>query len=199
MSRIAEIPGHAEKIKQHAAPKWISRDAPVCALIHCMKDNDRKARQNDNFDFVSPEEQRKYRRVRSSAFQGVPVVLEPAPPFFGSPVEGKMADLSGGGVAVILKEAILVKTKMKLWMVLPDREAISCTVSVRRVSPVKAGFLTGLQFLDMADPAASALVSISTDYDACEVRIRHETPPICVRSCSFFTYCDKPQKQSEKR
>jgi len=160
------------------------------------KDNDRKARSNEDFDFLVQQEMRKHRRVGSGAFEGIPVVLKPAPPFFGEPVEGKMVDLSGGGLAVLLKEAMPVKTKLKLWMVITGREAITCTVSVRRVSAKDGAYLTGLQFLDMAEDVATDLAKLSSDYDACEVRIRQEETPVCVPTCAFLALCDKPQKLS---
>lgn len=160
------------------------------------KDNDRKARSNEDFDFVVQQEMRKHRRVGSNAFEGIPVVLTPAPPFFGEPVDGKMVDLSGGGLAVLLKEAVPVKTKLKLWMVVTGREAITCTVSVRRVSAKGGAYLTGLQFLDLNEVVAADLAKLSGDYDACEERIREEQTPVCVPTCAFLTLCDKPQKQT---
>jgi len=162
------------------------------------KSNDRKSRQNDDFDFVNPTEQRKHRRVGSSAFNGIPVVLKPAPPFFGAPVDGKMVDLSGGGTAVLMNEAVMVNTKMKVWIAFPHREAVESRVSVRRVSPVEGPegtrYLTGLQFLDMPEETATEMAQISADYEACDKRISLEEPPYCVAGCAFYPLCDKPQK-----
>ncbi len=157
--------------------------------------NDRKARQNEDFDFVTPTEQRKHRRIGSSAFSGIPVVLKPTPPFFGAPLEGKMVDLSGGGTAVLMADALLVNTKMKIWIAFPHREAVDCRVSVRRVSPVDGGYLCGLQFLDMAEDTAAELAKMSADYDACEKRISLEEPPYCVADCAFYPLCDKTQRE----
>ena len=157
------------------------------------KSNDRKARQNDDFDFVEPTEQRKHRRVGSSSFDGIPVVVKPAPPFFGEPVPGRMIDLSGGGTAVILKDAIPVNSKMKIWIAFPDRGELACLVSVRRVSPADGGYLTGLQFLDIPEDMAAELAQISADYDLCEKRIAMDETPSC-GACAFSPLCDKPQK-----
>lgn len=161
------------------------------------KDNDRKSRSNEDFDFLVQQEMRKHRRVGSGAFAGIPVVLKPAPPFFGEEMEGKMVDLSGGGLAVLMKEAVPVKTKLKLWMVLAGREAITCTVSVRRVSSKEDAYLTGLQFLDLSEDVAADLAKLSGDFDACETRIRQDETPVCVPGCSFYALCDKPQKQTK--
>jgi c-di-GMP-binding flagellar brake protein YcgR len=157
--------------------------------------NDRKARQSDDLDFLSFEEQRRHRRVRSSAFAGVPVVLAPAPPFFGDPLDGTMVDLSGGGAGVIMKEALPVKTKMKIWMALPGREAVNGVVSVRRVFAVEGGFFAGLQFLDVAEDAAGGLAQMSADVDACDARRRDDDAPVCRPGCAFRDLCDRPEKR----
>ncbi len=156
--------------------------------------NDRKARQNEDFDFLSNQEQRRHRRVQSSAFGGISVTLKPAPPFFGDAMDGTLMDLSGGGLAVVVKEAVPVKTRLQLTIKFPFRAPVTCNVSVRRSSRIENGHRLGLQFLDLSDPTANELIRMSADYDACDGRIRQETTPVCERTCAFFRYCEKPQK-----
>jgi hypothetical protein len=159
-----------------------------------LSKNDRKARQNENLDFLAAQEMRRHRRVQSSAFGGITVTLKPAPPFFGDPMDGTMVDLSGGGLAVVVKEAIPVKTKLKLTIKFPFRAPVTCTVSVQRSNRVENGHRLGLQFLDLSGEMADELVRMSSDYDACDERIRSDVKPVCLRTCAFFRYCEKPQK-----
>ena len=157
-------------------------------------DNDRKARQNEDLDFLSFSEQRKHRRVQSNAFGGIALTLTPAPPFFGDPVEGTLVDLSGGGLAVRVPEMVPTATRLRLSIKFSFRPAVTCTVSVRRAVPAGKAYLLGLQFLDLSGALADELVRMSADYDACDHRIREDQTPTCLRSCAFFRYCDKAQK-----
>src|SRR5882672_7919378 len=105
----------------------------------------------DNLDYLLQTERRKYQRFSSTAFLGTPLHLTPVPPFFGSPIDGQVIDLSGGGMAVLIREVLPAKTKLFMELKFPGGMILSCTVSIRRTAACTGGYLTGIEFLDMPE------------------------------------------------
>jgi len=164
-----------------------------------MKPNDRTDRSSDKIDFLHQDERREHARFQSNAFLGVPLFLTPLPPFFGSPIDGQVIDLSGGGMAVLIKEMLPIQTRMSMELKFPSGMILSCLVIARRTSACTGGFLTGLQFLDLPTDLVSKIDQMAQDYNECDKRIEINETPICINECAFFSICDKPQKRAMVR
>ncbi len=156
----------------------------------------RGSASDDNLDYLMQSERRKYQRFSSTAFLGTPLHLTPVPPFFGSPIDGQVIDLSGGGMAVLIREAIPSKTKLFMELKFPSGAVLACHVAICRTAKSAGGFLTGIQFLDMPDAMAGQIDRMAQDYNDCDGRIAANAPEICRADCSFLSICEKPQKRA---
>lgn len=151
--------------------------------------------KDDQLDFLTDAEKRKYPRFRSTAFLGTPLLLKAVPPFFGQPIEGQVIDLSGGGMAILIREALPANAKMSMELTFPNKSMLACLVIVRRTTTCTGGFLTGIEFLGMPEPMVAQIDRMAHDYNACDARIMDkEETEICQSDCSFMSICDKPQK-----
>lgn len=154
-----------------------------------------RPRKDEKIDYLSEAEKRKFQRFRSTAFLGTPLLLKAVPPFFGEPIEGQVVDLSGGGMAILIKDALPANTKMKMELTFPNKIKLGCLVMVRRTSSCLGGYLTGIEFLDMPDEMINKIDRMANDCNACDARILDkEETEICQLECSFMSICDKHQK-----
>ncbi len=147
---------------------------------------------DDKLDFLM--DQRRFPRFQSSAFQGVPVRLKPLPPFFGEPTQGKLLDLSAGGMAILIEETIPKDAKLKLELTFPDHSILESNIRVCYSKAEKKEFLIGLEFLDIPDFMRNKISRMSEDFLGCENRIKKNAINICQLDCAFFSICDKHQK-----
>lgn len=138
---------------------------------------------------------RRYKRFSATAFLNVPVDITPFPPFFGSSIKGKVIDLSAGGMAILIKEAIPMDRKLFLTLRFPDDTRLSCAVQVRYVMPREKRYLHGIEFLDLAPDMMQKIDRMSNNYIDCEYRIQAKAVKICTATCSFYSMCTKPQKK----
>jgi hypothetical protein len=151
---------------------------------------------SEKLDYLEQHEKRQHPRFRSTAFLGTPIHLTPLPPFFGVPIEGQVIDLSGGGMAVLLGEALPAETKMSMELKFPSGLILACHVVARRTSACTGGFLTGIQFLDLPEKMVIQIDHMARDYNECDIRIENQVMPVCQTDCSFFSVCEKFQKRA---
>ncbi len=139
-------------------------------------------------------ERRKHPRFSATAFLNRPVLLAPLPPYFGYTVEGRLVDLSAGGMAIFIDELIPPESDFQLEITFPDHTVIATAVRVRYTSKKGSGYLHGIEFLALAPEMAVKITQMSADYIDCEQRIaaRDENP--CRADCAFFAMCRKRQK-----
>lgn len=140
------------------------------------------------------EERRRYKRFTATAFLRMPVHLGPVPPFFGSPVKGRLIDLSAGGMALLIDEVIPLNTKLKIVIGFPNQWKIEGTAQVRRLVPMKNKYMIGLEFHVLPEGVQERINKMSTDYIDCEARIQEKKKDVCKIDCAFFSMCTKKQK-----
>lgn len=125
----------------------------------------------------------------------MPVHLMPLLPFFGRAVNGKLIDLSAGGMAIVIRDIIPQGTKLDMTVTFPDKTSLNCTVEVKRVVPKAKSYLHGIEFLNLQPEMVARIEKMSSDYIDCEARIQSTpTGEICKTSCAFFNMCTKPQR-----
>jgi c-di-GMP-binding flagellar brake protein YcgR len=139
-------------------------------------------------------ERRRYKRFSATAFLNRPVVLAPLPPYFGHPVEGRLVDLSAGGMAIFIDEVIPPEGDLRLTITFPDQTLIETTVRVKYASKKGSGFLHGIEFLALEPEMAEQINRMSIDYIDCELRIQSREENPCRMSCGFFALCRKRER-----
>lgn len=142
------------------------------------------------------QNRRKHKRFSATAFLNRKVRLSPLPPFFGEVTEGRLIDLSGGGLALDLDKIIPQGTNLHLEITFPDRSKIDCDVQVRHLAPWNGRHLHGFEFLNLPSVIAERIDRMSNDYIDCETRIVNEATEVCRSECAFFSICNKPEKVS---
>ncbi|MCB4755921.1 MAG: PilZ domain-containing protein [Elusimicrobia bacterium] len=147
---------------------------------------------HDKLDFLS--DSRRHPRFKSTAFRGVPVHLKPLPPYFGTPTEGHLVDLSAGGMAVLMGERIPTDTNLQMELTFPDHSVLGCKVRIRRAVPQKDLTLIGIEFLDLPDYMQAKITRMTKDFLDCDIRIKARVKDICQLDCAFFNICDKREK-----
>lgn len=140
------------------------------------------------------KERRKHQRFSATAFLNRPVSLTPLLPFFGSPLEGKLIDMSAGGLAVAIRQVIPEKTELALTIQFPDGTTLESIVEVVHAIPRGHYYLHGFKFLTLAQEKAEWIDKMSTDYLSCEARIQSKAKDVCQRECAFFKMCTKREK-----
>lgn len=141
------------------------------------------------------EDRRKHRRFQSTAFLGVPLHLTPLPPFFGQPIDGQVMNLSAGGMSILIGETLPKQAKLFMELTFPNKKVFASTIIVRNVVRSKAGYLVGIEFLDLPQTLIYLFDQMAVDYSDCDDRITHNDSEICRSICSFIEVCDKPQKK----
>lgn len=139
-------------------------------------------------------ERRKHKRFSATAFLNRPVVLAPLPPYFGRAVEGRLVDLSAGGMAIFIDELIPPEVDFNLTITFPDQTAIDTDVKVRYATRKGSGYLHGIEFLELAPDMAARINQMSADYIDCELRIQSGDENPCRTHCGFFGMCRKKQR-----
>lgn len=118
----------------------------------------------------------------------------PLPPYFGQEINGKLIDLSAGGISILIGELIPQGTFFNLKVTFPDNTAIESMVSAKYVYPRGKQFLHGFEFLTLSVGMADRLSKMSSDYIDCEARIQDHAKEICQSDCSYFNMCTKEEK-----
>lgn len=139
-------------------------------------------------------ERRQHQRFSATAFLDRPVSLTPLLPFFGQRIEGKLIDLSAGGLAIAIRQIIPQQTELALTVLFPDGSTLESLIEVVHVIPKGRYYLHGVKFLTLAPEMAARIDAMSTDYLECETRIQKAKGPVCVRECAFFKMCTKREK-----
>ena len=140
-------------------------------------------------------ERRKHKRFSATAFLNRPVQLAPLPPYFGYEVQGRLVDLSAGGMAIFIDELIPPEVDFILKITFPDGSLIDTNIKVRyAVRKGGGGYLHGIEFLALTPDMAARIDQMSSDYIDCELRIQTGDEHPCRSTCAFFQMCRKRQK-----
>lgn len=141
-------------------------------------------------------ERRKHQRFSATAFLNRQVIVTPIPPYIGTPIKGKLIDLSAGGMAVLIGQIIPQGTRLQLKLTFPDHTILKSDTQVKHTIPRARSYLHGLEFLTLDALTAERINRMSNDYIDCESRIHAAAPEICKGTdCAFFSMCTKPERQ----
>jgi len=139
-------------------------------------------------------EKRKHKRFAATAFLNTPVYLDPLPPYFGTSLKGKLIDLSGGGMAILIDEFIPAMARLSLAMTFPDKMKLDSIVEIKRIVPRDNKYLIGIEFLTIPLVMQQKIDAMSSDYVDCESRIREKSAEICRTNCAFYGMCTKTER-----
>jgi hypothetical protein len=140
------------------------------------------------------EEKRKHVRFHEVFFGNADVCLLPVPPLYGDAARGCLVDLSAGGMALLLTEALPKKVFLKMTLRLPDGFVIESVVTVCRiVSCGTAGFLHGIEFLNPSPESMEKIDAMARDSVACNGRICAGAAEVCQSTCSLLNICKKQE------
>ncbi len=140
------------------------------------------------------KERRRHKRFSATAFLNRTIHLWPLPPYFGHDIKGKLIDLSGGGISILIGELIPQGTFLNMKMTFPDHTVMESIVSTKHVFPRGKQFLHGFEFLTLTPLMAEKISKMSSDYIDCEARIKAQAKEVCLSNCAFFTMCNKEEK-----
>jgi hypothetical protein len=146
-------------------------------------------------DDVFIYDRRQYPRFAASAFHGMRVKVAPLPPYFGDTIEGKLLDLSVGGVALWMEDLVPKEMELHLELVFPDHSILQSAAKIRRTRKDNDGYFIGIEFLGLPDYMQRKIEQMAKDFLSCENRIRARAQSPCRLDCAFFDSCDKPQKK----
>lgn len=137
---------------------------------------------------------RRYKRFSATAFLNKPVIIAPLLPYFGEPIEGKLIDLSAGGMSIYIDMVIPQGTNVHIEALFADRFKIDCDAQIKHVIPRNRSFLHGFEFLNLSVPVGERIQKMSMDYIDCETRIDNKMTEVCQSNCAFFSLCNKPER-----
>jgi c-di-GMP-binding flagellar brake protein YcgR len=140
-------------------------------------------------------DRRQYPRFSASAFNGMRVQVAPLPPYFGDTIEGKLLDLSVGGIALWIDELVPKEMQLHLELTFPDHSILTSPARIRRATKLSEGFSIGIEFLGLPDYMQHKIEKMAKDFLSCENRIKARAQSPCRMDCAFFDACDKPQKK----
>jgi c-di-GMP-binding flagellar brake protein YcgR len=139
------------------------------------------------------KERRKYKRFETSLSIIEPVEL--IVPKLKKKLVGIIADISAGGMAIIMYSKIPAGTKIDLSFSLIGLKLKNIRATVVRIRENYNTFLTAFQFDKLSKTLEKHINEIAMDYDDCEIKwVRGETN-ICSRGCKYYPYCPKSIKK----
>lgn len=147
---------------------------------------------------------RQYERYIVPEMVKMAVSLSPLSPAQGETHEGKLLNVSMGGMALLLPKRLPDMTYWALRISIANQSEIETVVQIRHSMPQKDMFVHGIQFVDIPSYLGTQVENFSRDFFSCEDRLKAATKAadavkaaaeICRLDCGLFTYCTKPQKR----
>jgi c-di-GMP-binding flagellar brake protein YcgR len=141
---------------------------------------------------------RKFKRLRIDRSVRVPIHLFPEMPFIGKAVEATLSNISAGGMSLEIvelskKTPLLRGTKLKIHFRLPGQSIRECkAVITHHFHDVSTVHSLGIKFINLPKPVAHELQQMTVDNESCDRRLREESAPWCIPTCSFYSLCRKP-------
>jgi c-di-GMP-binding flagellar brake protein YcgR len=139
---------------------------------------------------------RRHKRFSATAFLNKPVRVAPLLPYFAEPINGRLIDLSAGGMSIFIEMRIPQGTTIHLEATFPDHSKIECDAQVIHAIPRNGSILHGFEFLNLSVPLGERIERMSMDYIDCETRIESKKTEVCRSDCAFFSLCTKSEKVS---
>lgn len=138
---------------------------------------------------------RQYERFMVPEMLKMTVSICPLSPTTGETHEGKLLNVSAGGMALLLPKKLPELTYWALRIAFADHSEIETVVQIRHSMPQKDQFIHGFQFVDIPSYLGGQVETFARDFSACEERIKAAAPDICRVDCTLFAHCSKPQKR----
>lgn len=137
---------------------------------------------------------RKYQRFSSPEMANAQVNLKTIPPAVEKSYEGRLLNISAGGMALLMDQKLEPGVFLALNLRFMDGSEIETLVQIRHAVPKEKEFIHGFQFISIPSFISEKMATIAKDYNACEDRIQKQDPEICRSNCSFHSMCTKPQR-----
>lgn len=137
---------------------------------------------------------RQFERFAVPEMLRMTVTVSPLSSAFEKTYEGKLLNISAGGMALLLPEKLPELTCWALRISLMDHSEIETLVQIRHSVPQQNQFAHGLQFVSIPSYLGEQVENLAKDFASCESRIKSGAPNVCRETCSLFDHCEKPQK-----
>ncbi len=111
-------------------------------------------------------------------------------------MDGRLIDLSSGGMALALETTIPEGTNLHIEMTFPDRSKIDCDGQIRHMVEFNGRYLHGFEFMNLPAAVGERIERMSADYIDCETRIVNQATEVCRSECAFFNLCTKEERVS---
>lgn len=147
---------------------------------------------------VYPEETircRQFERFTLPELMKMSVTISPLSPSSAEPVEGKLLNISLGGMALLLPVKLPELTYWALRIGLGDHSEVETLVQIRHSIPQQDQFVHGFQFVSIPSFLGERVEIFARDFASCEERIKISSPDVCQPTCSMLDTCTKPQRR----
>ena len=144
------------------------------------------------------DERRRHIRFTDHFFVNTKICLDPVPPLYGEPAYGQLIDLSAGGMALLLPEALPKKVFLKMTLTFPDGfqvDSVVCVCHIYRQSST-GQFLHGIEFLNLSPEAVEKINIMTRDSLLCQQRVNINDPLKCDPACSLYPFCNRRPREA---
>jgi len=145
---------------------------------------------------VDFSERRKYKRFYFKEETAAPVEICFPPPFYQEPIEGKILDVSAGGLGLALSEPLPKFFILSLTIRLSGIKPFDVKGKVVRIEKKEDYYKAGILFIEINSEAVETLNLIAEDYDKCCKKRQGEEKKYCFDECKFSNLCDQKKKDA---
>ncbi|OGS46908.1 MAG: hypothetical protein A2539_02140 [Elusimicrobia bacterium RIFOXYD2_FULL_34_15] len=134
-------------------------------------------------------ERRKHKRFYFDEDIAEPVEIRFPPPFYQEPIEGKILDVSAGGLGLALSEPLPKFFVLSLSIRLSGVKPFDVKGKVVRIEKNVDYYKAGISFIEIEASAVENINLIAEDYDKCFKKRAEGEKDYCFDKCLFTVLC----------
>lgn len=143
----------------------------------------------------SPAERRRYLRFPIMYNLDLHVYVRLLPYYRSEEIEGKLDNLSAGGLALRIPKFIPEKNFMYIQVTLPGGLCITCHCEVKHTKKINEHeHRAGLEFLDLPSELKEIILTMSKKYIECGEKIKQLKKTDCTPHCTAHSICNRHEK-----
>jgi len=152
-------------------------------------------KKSKNDSAKTSTEKRRHFRLPIMRNLDLPVYIRILPYYRSEEIEGKLENLSAGGLAIRIPKLIAEKSFMYMQVTLPGGLCIASHCEIKHTKKIgEHSYQIGLEFLDMPSELKEMLLTMSKKYIECGEKIKEFRKTNCTPHCAAYGVCSRHEK-----